>query len=139
MEASMSLFGEPVFPVSYSTISEQTILERLLPAYTIPSPTSCTLLYQGRAYDLATFRWSARWQGKGDDIWETFLGGYHDIRTLSEADLRAVPLFVGIRNVWLMGLEAGQARSRGHRLIRDRYLDYHFAFLRKCEKGYPGI
>jgi hypothetical protein len=32
----MSSFSEPVFPVSYSTISEQALLERLLPEYAIP-------------------------------------------------------------------------------------------------------
>ena len=50
-----------------------------------------------RAYDLATFRWSARWQDKEEQVWDTFLSGYQDMRILSDADLRAVPLFVGIR------------------------------------------
>ena len=35
------------FPVIYSTISEQAILERLLPMYSIEQPTGCTFLLQG--------------------------------------------------------------------------------------------
>jgi Ser/Thr protein kinase RdoA (MazF antagonist) len=90
-----------------------------------------------RAYDLAIFRWSARWQENEEGVWKTFLRGYEDLRSLSEADLRAVPLFIGIRNVWLMGLNAGEARRRGcYGLIKDAYLDRHLTFLRKCEKDY---
>ena len=90
-----------------------------------------------RAYDLATFRWSARWQDKEDEVWKDFLRGYQDARPFSETDLQTVPLFVGIRNLWLMGLNAGEARRPGgYGMIRDVYLDRHLAFLRKCEKDY---
>lgn len=89
-----------------------------------------------RAYDLATFRWSARWREKEEEVRERFLDGYLEKRRMPEADLRAIPLFVGMRNVWLMGLHAGEVRRRGMIVMRDGYLDHHLSFLRSCEKDY---
>jgi Ser/Thr protein kinase RdoA (MazF antagonist) len=72
---------------------------------------------------------------KEDEVWKDFLRGYQDARPFSETDFQTVPLFVGIRNVWLMGLNAGEARRRGgYGMMRDGYLDRHLAFLRKCKK-----
>lgn len=66
-----------------------------------------------RAYDLATFRWSARWQNKEAEAWQPFLHGYREARNITEADLQTIPLFVAIRNIWLMGLHAGEVHWGG--------------------------
>ncbi|MBE9917768.1 homoserine kinase [Paenibacillus donghaensis] len=65
--------------------------------------------YGWRAYDIAEFR-LAREVRLGHDpqqlelLWNAFLKGYQSVRTLSENDLRAVPVFVAIRQLWLFGL-----------------------------------
>lgn len=89
-----------------------------------------------RAYDLATLRWSARWQKQEAKNWASFLKGYRETRALKPSDLKAVPLFVAIRQVWLMGHHAGETRYRGLGTIKDFYLDRHLAFLRDCERDY---
>ena len=65
--------------------------------------------YGWRAYDLAEFR-LAREVRLGHDaekleqLWSAFIDGYHTVRKLKEKDWKSVPLFVGVRQLWLMGL-----------------------------------
>ncbi|MEM7348597.1 MAG: phosphotransferase, partial [Chloroflexota bacterium] len=56
--------------------------------------------YGWRAFDLAVYRWE---QGKKEGKWIPFLNGYQSLRTLSQAELDAIPLFVDIRQIWMMG------------------------------------
>jgi Ser/Thr protein kinase RdoA (MazF antagonist) len=65
--------------------------------------------YGWRAYDIAEFR-LAREVRLGHDpeklelIWKAFVDGYKSVRDLSELDIKTVPIFVGIRQLWLMSL-----------------------------------
>ncbi|MCV4230600.1 phosphotransferase [Virgibacillus sp. LDC1] len=65
--------------------------------------------YGWRAYDVAEFR-LARELHSGHDpeeverLWDAFLRGYCSVRSFSENDLAAVPVFVAIRQLWLLGL-----------------------------------
>lgn len=56
--------------------------------------------YGWRAFDLAVFRWSDA--GK-DPNWAAFLDGYQSRRPLNLAEVEAIPLFVDIRQIWMMG------------------------------------
>lgn len=89
-----------------------------------------------RAYDLATFRWSARREDRETEAWESLLRGYREARDLTAADLQAVPLFVAIRNIWLMGLHVGEVHWRGSGSMNDVYIDHHLTFLKDCERDY---
>ena len=57
-----------------------------------------------RAYDLAVFRWAARLRKKEQDQWPAFLRGYREVRTIHEREIQAIPYFVALRHVWLLGL-----------------------------------
>ncbi|HEU4328927.1 MAG TPA: phosphotransferase [Roseiflexaceae bacterium] len=85
-----------------------------------------------RAYDLAVFRWSTCLHSKEKEqaLWPPFLRGYLSVRALAAADLRAVPLFVGARQIWLMGLHADGAPVWGHGSLDDAYFERALAFLR---------
>ncbi|GAB4215371.1 MAG: phosphotransferase enzyme family protein [Roseiflexaceae bacterium] len=85
-----------------------------------------------RAYDLAVFRWSGCLHSKEKEqaIWPPFLRGYLSVRPLAAADQRAVPLFVGARQIWLMGLHAGGAPVWGHSWLDDAYFERALTFLR---------
>jgi Ser/Thr protein kinase RdoA (MazF antagonist) len=89
-----------------------------------------------RVYDLATFRWTARWRDQEARAWGPFLKGYLETRAVPREDLKAVPLFVPIRHVWLMGHHAGETRYRGYGMVKDLHLDRHLTFLRDCERDY---
>lgn len=71
--------------------------------------------YGWRAYDLAVFRWL---QVSDFDVvrnyfqalirgrlllWKKFIQGYQTIRKLSSDELKVIPLFVRVRQIWLMG------------------------------------
>jgi Ser/Thr protein kinase RdoA (MazF antagonist) len=56
--------------------------------------------YGWRAYDIAIFRWA---RGRFNSLWQGFLKGYESVRPLSAAEREAIPTFVILRQVWLMG------------------------------------
>ena len=69
-----------------------------------------------RVYDLATFRWIAVRRcsaADADACWAAYLRGYRQVRAIPELDLAAVPLVVGLRELWLMGQHARMAPLRG--------------------------
>ncbi|MBI4028348.1 MAG: prolyl oligopeptidase family serine peptidase [Verrucomicrobia bacterium] len=82
-----------------------------------------------RAYDIAVFRWAA---GREDKRWALFLKSYTEHRKLNELDLDAVPLFVAIRDIWLLGLYTQNADYIGLNWASAR-LDGTLKFLRDWE------
>jgi Ser/Thr protein kinase RdoA (MazF antagonist) len=89
-----------------------------------------------RAYDIAVFRWAARFSKKENEQWQAFLKGYQAERSLAEADLQVVPLFIGIRHIWLMGLHTGNGHDWGYGWMNERYFDRALKFLQEWETEY---
>lgn len=89
-----------------------------------------------RAYDLAVFRWGARRRGKEEEQWEPFLCGYNTERNLNYIDLQAIPLFIGIRHFWLLGLHTGNGHDRGFSWMNDEYFDRAIKFFREWDTEY---
>jgi Ser/Thr protein kinase RdoA (MazF antagonist) len=92
-----------------------------------------------RAYDLAVFRWSLAGLGLAPAtrgaLWEAFLAGYQARRPLGRSDLAAVPLFLVLRQIWYLGLEASFAPERGSRHV-DEQLARELPFLWRWEAEY---
>ncbi len=89
-----------------------------------------------RAYDLSVFLWDNALGGKprkAERRWRDFLRGYREVRPLAGVDLQAIPLFVAIRHIWLLGLHTANGRDWGHAWIHDRYFDRQLKFLREWE------
>jgi Ser/Thr protein kinase RdoA (MazF antagonist) len=89
-----------------------------------------------RAYDIAVFRWGARLAGKEKERWEPFLRGYAEVRNLHALDLQAVPLFIGIRHLWLLGLHTGNGQDWGFLWMNDEYFDNAMKFFREWDSEY---
>ena len=89
-----------------------------------------------RAYDVAVFLWgwSLQRRKKADRLWAAFLKGYTKRRPLAPLDLAAVPLFVAIRHIWLLGLHTGNGHDWGFGWMNDRYFDRALKFLREWER-----
>ena len=93
-----------------------------------------------RAYDVAVFPWAfaidesttERIQAMG----RSFLAGYLRHRKLGDIDLDAIPAFVAIRQLWLMGLHVGLGDRFGWGWINDGYFDRQLKVLRDWEKNY---
>jgi len=100
--------------------------------------------YGWRAYDVAVFLWQMALQfgwdraGKARTTrrWNAFLKGYCETRSLTDAELRAVALFVPIRHIWLMGLHSQGAETWGRGFINNDYFDRQIAFIRQAMKHY---
>ena len=89
-----------------------------------------------RAYDVAVFRWSARLREKEKERWQRYLKGYGEYRSLNQLDLSAVPLFIAVRHIWLMGIHASNTRYLGYGWVNDSYFDRELGFIRKWENEY---
>lgn len=91
-----------------------------------------------RAYDVSVFLW-AKVRGRGkehfeNDQWNTFIESYQQINALSEFALKAIPLFIAIREIWLMGLHTGNSHICGS-WQDDNYFNTNLQFLRDwCQK-----
>jgi len=93
-----------------------------------------------RAYDLAVFPWAfaltdaapARIEAMG----RAFLGEYLRRRPVGEADIVAIPAFVAIRQIWLVGLHVSLGDRFGWGWINDRYFDRQLKVLRDWEKNF---
>ena len=73
--------------------------------------------YGWRVFDVATFTNNQIHQlGRTERtrrIVEAFLEGYGSVRTLSQAELEALPAFVVLRQIWLMGIGARNLPTMG--------------------------
>ncbi len=86
-----------------------------------------------RAYDVAVFRWSARLREKETLCWEPFLRGYQAVRAIADVDLRAIPLFIGIRHFFLLGVHTGNGQDWGFGWMNEKYFDEAIAFFKAWE------
>lgn len=89
-----------------------------------------------RAYDISVFRWSARLREKEIEFWEPFLRGYTEERPLKDLDLQTVPLFIGLRHFFLLGLHTSNGQDWGFGWINDKYFDKAVKFLQAWEAEY---
>jgi Ser/Thr protein kinase RdoA (MazF antagonist) len=93
-----------------------------------------------RAYDLSVFPWAFA-VGENpperiESMARAFLKGYMRLRPLGHVDIAAVPVFVAIREIWLMGLHIGLADRFAWGWLNDRYFDRHLKVLRDWETNF---
>lgn len=92
--------------------------------------------YGYRAYDLAVFRWCSRLKEQEAVWWEPYLNGYRSTRAISDLDLQAIPLFVGTRTIWHMGVHTQNAADWGCEWLNDGYFDEKLGYLKAVERDY---
>ncbi|MCJ8010825.1 homoserine kinase [Paenibacillus sp. KQZ6P-2] len=91
--------------------------------------------YGWRAYDIAEFR-LAREVRLGHDpaqlerLWSAFLQGYQSVRKPGENDLKVVPVFVAVRQLWLFGLCLKDPHINGSIDYGDDFIDEKMHFFR---------
>jgi Ser/Thr protein kinase RdoA (MazF antagonist) len=93
-----------------------------------------------RAYDLAVFPWAfairERATARIEAMGRAFLKGYTRRRELAAIDVDAAPVFVAIRQIWLMGLHISVGDRFGWGWINDGYFDRQLKILRDWEKDW---
>ena len=86
-----------------------------------------------RAYDLAVFLWCARLEEQVEERWEPFLRGYQEVRSLNPLDIEAIPLFVGGRYLWHMGVHTQNSPDWGIDFLGDGYFNRRIEILKQYE------
>jgi Ser/Thr protein kinase RdoA (MazF antagonist) len=93
-----------------------------------------------RAYDLAVFPWAfavgEQEPERIESMGRAFLDGYLHYRPVNPIDIAAIPAFVAIRQIWLIGLHIGLADRFGWGWLNDRYFDRQFKVLRKWQENF---
>jgi len=89
-----------------------------------------------RAHDIPVYRWGQRLISTEleQKNWPPFLAAYRESRSLSEADLAAVDLFVPIRQIWFMGMHLHGGPRWGFGWLGEKYFDKHLKNLREMEE-----
>jgi Ser/Thr protein kinase RdoA (MazF antagonist) len=93
-----------------------------------------------RAYDLAVFRYLVG-LGEGDEdpepLWQAYLRGYSERRPLRAIDREAIPLFVPMRPLWILGniIVTHKPRPEGG-VPNPAFFDEMLEFLRAWEQAY---
>lgn len=87
-----------------------------------------------RSYDIAVFRWALEMHKLPEEeikrSWESFIDGYLSNRKLYEIDIKVIPLFVAVRQLWLMGSHMG---SKDNWHFRENKIDQYLNFLRSLK------
>lgn len=89
--------------------------------------------YGWRSYELAVFRWSRRLHGDEEKLWPMFLSGYQSKRDVGQFDLELIPVFIAIRDIWLISQHIDNAGVFARSWINDRYFSERVEFLKKIE------
>jgi len=91
-----------------------------------------------RAYDLAVFRWCARLSDAESVWWQPYLKAYLSLRTLRDLDIKAIPLFVGCRYIWHMGVHCENSPDWGCGWLNQAYFSQKIGFLQQLESELVG-
>jgi Ser/Thr protein kinase RdoA (MazF antagonist) len=90
------------------------------------------------AYDLAVHLWAQLSFGRTRyPMWHAFGEGYRSVRPLRRADEAALPAFVAIRHIWLMGEYAGRVAEWGDEMLSASHLSA--ALSANAAAGLPAI
>jgi Ser/Thr protein kinase RdoA (MazF antagonist) len=84
------------------------------------------------ANDLSTVRDLARHR-KNPHLWNEFLQGYTELRSVNEAEIEAIPFFVAAGDLWVMGSNVVKGTILGHWRQDDAYFDGMLKGLREWE------
>ncbi|WP_198510336.1 hypothetical protein [Bacillus solitudinis] len=61
------------------------------------------------------------------------LNGYRKIRNISESDLKAVPIFVALRQLWLFGLCFSESELIGVADFDNGFIDSELDYFRNLD------
>lgn len=96
------------------------------------------------AYELAVYPWwlhprsvDGQWSDKALARWSHFIAAYQAVRPLSDADRAALPLFVAVRQFWLLGEYAGRVPVWGSQAMPLDFLQRQVKVFTQWET--PGL
>lgn len=91
-----------------------------------------------RVYDLASYKWAARYHGVEEQAWQPFVDGYLQIRPSAAASLEFVGLFTMLRHLWMLGHWNAFSAVVGRRFLSDEFLETLVPFCEDVESGISG-
>lgn len=82
--------------------------------------------YGFRMYDICVYAWNESFDNKEyleSEEWKAFLKGYNSIRQLNDLELSSISVFIALRELWLLGINADvMNRNAGCCWFNDNYI-----------------
>ncbi len=89
------------------------------------------------AYDLAVHLWAQVAFGRQRHaVWHAFRIGYQSVRAVTPEDEAAIPWFVAIRHIWLIGEYAARTAEWGREILSSTWLNREIRFLLTWERDH---
>lgn len=86
-----------------------------------------------RLFDLASYRWHARFTNVEEPAWPPFIAGYLEIRPEAAATLEFIGLFMILKHLWTTAHWIGRLPETGAYFLPDEYLENMVPFCEKIE------
>jgi Ser/Thr protein kinase RdoA (MazF antagonist) len=86
-----------------------------------------------RAFDIASFKWHARFQGVEQVAWQPFIEGYLDVRPAGAGSLEFMPLFMIIRHLWTAAHVIDRTAETGINSHPENFFDNLVVFCERIE------
>ena len=86
--------------------------------------------YGFRAFEIGKFSSSLVMSGMKQTLLNAFLAGYQEVRSLSDAEIEAIPYFEIIAIIWVMAIHAKNANRIGYQFLEKPFWDKKVALLK---------
>ena len=93
--------------------------------------------YGYRAFEIGKFLSSVRNHNEKREIRKAFLKGYQSIRTLSQIEQEAIPIFEIISVIWVMAIQVANADRVGYKYLEKPAWDKRLSSLKKLVSAWP--
>ena len=84
-------------------------------------------------FDLASYRWHARFEKQEDSAWPPFIEGYLQLRPLAARSLQFLGLFIILKQLWTTAHFIGRLPETGAYFLSDDYLENMVPFCERIE------
>ena len=89
--------------------------------------------YGYRAFEIGKFISSIHLFDKKQELAKAFVEGYQQVRTLSQAELSALPYYEMVGVIWVMAITASNAEFIGHKWVEKAYWERKLSLLQELE------
>ncbi|MFC4313712.1 phosphotransferase enzyme family protein [Steroidobacter flavus] len=86
-----------------------------------------------QVFDLASYRWHARFENQENSAWPPFIESYLQVRPAAADSLKFVGLFMILKHLWTTAHFVGRLPETGAYFLSDEYLENTVPFCERIE------
>jgi Ser/Thr protein kinase RdoA (MazF antagonist) len=90
--------------------------------------------YGWRAFDIGKFIVASYKMGIKNEVINAFVNGYQEVRRLEEQELRAIPIFMKVALIWMLGIYVDNINLVGYKTMSDEFFNQRIQLLKDLEE-----